>query len=241
MIGNRAKLTLVGAGPGDPELFTLKGIKVLSDADVVLYDALIDISLLDYAAKAEKIYVGKRAGSHHASQEQINNWIIEYALQNKHVVRLKGGDPFIFGRGQEELEAAIAHNIAIDVVPGISSAIGIPTLHHIPLTSRGSNESIWITTGTTSECKLSKDIAIAAQSNATVVVLMGMSQLHNIVEIFKQHKPKNYPIAIIQNGSFEHEKKVIGDIDTIVELAKQAQIKTPAIIIIGEVVNKMPK
>lgn len=234
---SQKKLILVGAGPGDPELISLKGIKALQHADVVLYDALIHTDLLDYAKKAEKIYVGKRGGEHNASQEEINKLIVHHALQNKVVVRLKGGDPFIFGRGQEELEYAQQFDIATEVIPGISSATGIPALHNIPLTKRGSNESVWITTGTTSACKLSGDIEIAAKSSATVVVLMGMSQLSKIISTFKKFRGEDLPVAVIQNGSLHNERSVTGTLADIEKLVAEHHIKSPAIIVLGEVVE----
>jgi uroporphyrin-III C-methyltransferase len=229
------KLILVGAGPGDPELISLKGMKALQSADVVLYDALVHKDLLNHTRNADIIYVGKRGGEHAASQDEINKLIVEHALKNKIVVRLKGGDPFIFGRGQEEIEYAAQHGIETEVIPGISSATGIPALHNIPLTRRGSNESVWITTGTTSACKLSEDIEIAAKSSATVVVLMGMSQLHQIVSVFKKFRGDRLPVAIIQNGSLQHEKSIAGTVSTIEKQVEEARVKSPAIIILGEV------
>lgn len=233
-----AKLILVGAGPGDPELISVKGVKALQQADVVLYDALIHKDLLKYAAKAEKVHVGKRAGQHSYSQDEINQLIVDYGKKQDNIVRLKGGDPFIFGRGQEEIEIAQKHGMSTEVIPGISSATGIPALHNIPLTMRGSNESVWITTGTTSACKLSDDIEIAAKSSATVVILMGMSQLHRIISIFKKYKAADFPVSIIQNGSLETEKKVNGTLDSIELLVAEHHIKSPALIIIGEVAGK---
>ena len=234
------KLILVGAGPGDPELISLKGIKALQQADVVLYDALVHTDLLNYAEKAEKIYVGKRGGEHNASQDETNRLIAEKLKSNNTVIRLKGGDPFIFGRGQDEIDFVRKeiNNVEIEVIPGITSAIGIPSLHQIPLTKRGNNESVWIVTGTTSKCELSKDIELAAQSTATVVVLMGMNQLGNIISVFKKFRKESLPVAIIQNGSLENEKKAVGTLLTIEEIVKANNIKSPAIIVIGEVINQ---
>lgn len=225
---------LVGAGPGDPELITLKAIKILQTAEVVLYDALVHEKSLEYATNAEKIYVGKRAGEHYASQDEINKMIVSYLSKQDSVVRLKGGDPFIFGRAQEEIDYVQNNvpNVAIHVVPGISSAIGLPTLHQIPLTKRAENESIWIVTGTTAKCKISDDIRIAAQTNSTVIILMGMNQLENIVAIFKQHRGQKAWVCIIQNGSLENEKKIEGTLENIEQLVEEQQLKSPAIIII---------
>ena len=184
----KGKLTVVGAGPGDAELITLKGIKALQAADVVLYDALVNTQLLDYAAAAEKIFVGKRKGCYAYQQEQINELIVQRASGGLHVVRLKGGDPFVFGRGAEEMEYASAFGLDADVVPGISSCVSVPANANIPVTKRGSSESFWVITGTTRQHELSADIQLAAQSSATVVILMGMSKLSAIVDAFAKEE-----------------------------------------------------
>ena len=231
------KLILVGAGPGDPELISLKGIKALQQANVVMYDALVSEELLQHAPNAIKLFCGKRAGTHYMKQDEINQQIVEQANKHGVVVRLKGGDPFIFGRGQEEIEFAEKHGIEIEVIPGISSATALATAQKIPLTKRGITESVWITTGTTSCGKLSEDIELAAQSTATVVILMGIGKLEEIVEVFKIHKAETYPIAIIQNGTLENEKTVKGNLNNIQQLVQQEQITSPAIIIVGDVIN----
>jgi len=235
------KLTLVGAGPGDPELISIKGAKALAQADVVLYDALTHPDLLNYAPKnAQKIFVGKRAGQHSFSQEEINSLIVEHALNFGHVVRLKGGDPFVFGRGQEEIEYAENFNIATSVIPGISSCIGVPGLNNIPVTRRHESESFWVITGTTKDGRLSKDLAIAAQTTATIVILMGMRKLNRIAAVFKEIGKEETPIAIIQNGSLPEEKVVTGTINTIEKLVVESEVGAPAIIVIGEVVRHHP-
>ncbi len=237
----KPKLTLVGAGPGDPDLISVKGIKALAKADVILYDALVSEELLDYSpAKTKRIFVGKRAGNHSYSQTEINKLIVEYAFLYGHVVRLKGGDPFIFGRGSEEKQYAEAFGIETEIVPGISSSTGIPALQGIPLTKRGVNESFWVITGTTSSGKISKDVTLAAQSSATVVILMGMKKLKEISKIFERFGKAETPVAIIQNGSLPNEKIAIGTIDTIVEIAQKENIGSPAIIVIGDVVSLHP-
>ncbi|MCB0506682.1 MAG: uroporphyrinogen-III C-methyltransferase [Chitinophagales bacterium] len=231
------KLILVGAGPGDAELISLKGIKALQQADVVMYDALVSEELLQHAPNAIHIFCGKRSGTHYMKQDEINQKIIENTEKYGIVVRLKGGDPFVFGRGQEEIEYAEKHGITTEIIPGISSATALATLQKIPLTKRGITESAWITTGTTSCGKLSEDVELAAQSNATVIILMGIGKLQEIVDIFNQHKPKNFPIAIIQNGTLQNEKIVKGNLSNIITLASQENITSPAIIIIGKVVE----
>ncbi len=203
------KLTVVGAGPGDVELITLKAIKALRNADVVLYDALVDIELLEYAPQAEQIFVGKRRGCYSYQQDQINELIVSRAKSCGHVVRLKGGDPFVFGRGSEEMEYAAAHGLNVAMVPGISSCLSVPAAQNIPVTKRGSAESFWVITGTTKEHKLSNDIQLAAKSSATVVILMGMSKLPQIVELFKKTHLANQRLnrlLVNFNGSCAHTR-----------------------------------
>tara|TARA_A100000171_G_scaffold36014_1_gene34648 strand:- start:3642 stop:4475 length:834 start_codon:yes stop_codon:yes gene_type:complete len=234
---SHGQLTVVGAGPGDVELITLKAIKALQAADVVLYDALVDVALLDYAPNAEHIFVGKRKGCYAYQQEQINDLIVSRAKTHGHVVRLKGGDPFVFGRGAEEMEYAASKGVKVAMVPGISSSVAVPASQNIPVTKRGAAESFWVITGTTKEHKLSTDVALAAKSNATIVILMGMGKLAEIVELFKLEGKADMPIAIIQNGTREDEKLGIGTIDTIEQIVVERQLSNPAIIVVGEVVK----
>tara|TARA_R110001592_G_scaffold225849_1_gene481823 strand:+ start:1592 stop:2434 length:843 start_codon:yes stop_codon:yes gene_type:complete len=233
----KGRLTVVGAGPGDIELITLKAIKALENADVVLYDALVNEELLQYAKNAELIFVGKRKGCYAYQQEQINELIVSRARSHGHVVRLKGGDPFVFGRGSEEMEYAASYGLEVAMVPGISSSLSVPAYQNIPVTKRGASESFWVITGTTKEHKLSTDVALAAKSSATVVILMGMSKLPQIVELFKGEGKSGMPIAIIQNGTRENEKVGIGTIESIIEIVEKEELSNPAIIIIGEVVK----
>lgn len=235
---NQPKLTLIGAGPGDPDLLTIKGMKTLQTADVVLYDALVNPKLLDYAPQAECIFVGKRKGCYAYQQDQINELIVSRAKSHGHVVRLKGGDPFVFGRGSEELEFAISKGISAEFVPGISSALAVPASQNIPLTQRGMSESFWVITGTTKEHKLSKDVALAAKSRATVIILMGMSKLGEIVGLFKEEQKGQLPVAIIQSGTTEHEQIGVGTVDTIENIVNEKRLSNPAIIVIGEVVKQ---
>ena len=235
---NTPKLTLVGAGPGDVDLITVKAIRVLKTADVVLYDALVNEDLLDYIhADAEIIFVGKRRGCYRYQQEQINELIVALANSKGHVVRLKGGDPFIFGRGAEEMEYAASFGIETAFVPGISSSLAVPAYQNIPLTKRGSSESFWIITGTTKDHKISSDIQLAAKSNATVVVLMGMGKLPEIIALFQRENKHNLPVAIIQNGTRVNEKVGIGTVDTILDVVKENELSNPSIIVLGEVVK----
>jgi uroporphyrin-III C-methyltransferase len=236
------RITLVGAGPGDPELITMKGANALKDADVVLYDALVNEQLLDYApANAIKIYVGKRSGEHSFAQNEVNKLMVDYALNYGHVVRLKGGDPFVFGRGFEELNYAAGYSIPAKVVPGLSSSISVPGLQQIPVTHRGLSESFWVVTGTTASGAISNDLYEAARSKATVVVLMGLNKLHDIVKLYKQEGKSKLPVAVIQNGSTDNEKLAIGVVDTIMEVVEEKGIKAPAILVFGEVVSLHPQ
>nr|WP_079735085.1 uroporphyrinogen-III C-methyltransferase [Salegentibacter salegens] len=235
---NIPKCTIVGAGPGDPDLLTLKAVKALNECVVVLYDALINPQILEHASQSEKIFVGKRKGCHAYAQDQINELIVKFAREKGPVVRLKGGDPFVFGRGSEEKKYAREHGVIVEVVPGISSAISVPASLGIPVTKRHIAESFWVITGTTSGHKLSKDVALAAKTSATVVILMGMGKLAEIVALYKEEAKEKLPIAIIQNGTWKEQKLIAGNISNIEKLVQKHQIGTPAVIVIGEVVKE---
>jgi uroporphyrin-III C-methyltransferase len=231
-------LTLVGAGPGDPELITLKALRAIEQAGVVLYDALVSAEILNLIPTGIPSFsVGKRAGDHSFPQEQINELIVTFAYQYGHVVRLKGGDPFVFGRGAEEIEYAEARGIATAIVPGISSAIAAPASIKIPVTARGVSESVWIITGTTKSGDLSKDITLACQSSATLVILMGLSKIETITSTLLQNNKAHIPVAVIQNGTLPAERVVIGKVSTIVSEIKKEEMGSPAVIVIGEVVQ----
>jgi uroporphyrin-III C-methyltransferase len=233
----RPKLTVVGAGPGDPDLITVKAIKALKSANVVLYDALIADELLDYCpVDTEKIYVGKRPGESH-SQDAINFIIVEKAYMYGHVVRLKGGDPFIFGRGMEEIEYAKHFGLETVYIPGISSSVAAAGYAGIPLTTRGVSESFWVITGTKTDGSLSKDLEIALQTSATIVVLMGMNKLAQISEICEDLGKENLPVAIIQNGTTNKQKVGIGLAKNLKTIAEENNLSNPAVIVLGEVVK----
>lgn len=238
-IGNKkSKLTLVGAGPGAADLITLRALNVLKTANIVLYDALVSEEILRHIPEQVPVVpVGKRAGAHSFTQSDINDLIVESAFLHGHVVRLKGGDPFVFGRGYEEIEHAESLGIETEVVPGISSALAVPASLTIPLTSRKISESFWVVTGTTQTGAMSDDISLAARSTATVVVLMGLNKINEIMELFQHHGKKDTPVAVIQNGTTVHEKSVTGTVATIAARVVQEGIGSPAIIIIGEVVK----
>ena len=233
----KGKLTLVGAGPGDPELISIKGMKAIRQADVILYDALAHPDLLEYARPgAEKVYVGKRAGNHAFKQEKINKLIVTYALQGNHVVRLKGGDPFVFAHGKEELEYAETFAIETEAIPGISS-VNLPGLYGIPLTRRGINESFWVVTATTKNGALSKDVLSAARSNATVVLLMGLGKLEQITAIYKKSGKGDLPAALISKGSLEDGNIIFGTAATLLSKQREHRLPAPALIVIGEAVG----
>jgi len=232
------KLTLVGAGPGDPELITVKGLKAIQQARVILYDALANNELLDHApADCLKRFVGKRCGMHVYSQDEINRMIVKYALTYGSVVRLKGGDSFVFGRGQEEITFAQQFGIATEVVPGISSAVAVPGINNIPVTARNVSEGFWVITGHTQSGVLSRDLEYAIQANTTVVILMGMSKLAEIAAIYTARDKGNIPAAIIQNGSLPTQKVGIGTAGELVQIAEREELRNPAIIVVGEVVR----
>jgi uroporphyrin-III C-methyltransferase len=235
ILENKPKITLVGAGPGDIELITLKGIKAIKSADVILYDALVNEELLDFAPNAIKIFVGKRRGFKVFSQEEINQLIVDQAFLYGHVVRLKGGDSFVFGRGYEEILHAEAFNIPTSVVPGISSSISVPALAGIPVTHRGVSNSFFVLTGTLSDGSINPEIEIAAQSSATVVILMGLSKLQEITEVYKRQGKSDEAVAVISNGSLSNQISVVGTIDTIAE--NTINIPAPGVIVIGPVVE----
>ena len=232
------KLTLIGAGPGDPELITLKGLKALQQADVVLYDDLVSPELLQHIAPGTPQYhVGKRAGKALLSQDEINQLAVDMAFCYGHVVRLKGGDPFVFGRGYEEYAYATGRGIDCEIIQGVSSCIAVPASQGIPVTCRGVSESFWVITGTTRKGELSDDLKLAVRSDATVVVLMGLHKLRELSALYMLNGKGNMPVAVIQNGTRSDERHVTGFIYEIADKVDAHQIGSPAIIVIGEVVK----
>jgi len=236
------KITLVGAGPGDPDLLTLKGVKALKTADVVLYDALVNEALLNFAPEnAIKVYVGKRSDDESLSQDLVNKLMIDYALNYGHVVRLKSGDPFVFARGYEEIDVAESYSIPTEIIPGISSALGVPGLQKIPMVYSKLSESFWVVTGTNAAGEISPDLYVAAKSNATIVVLMGIEKIAAITSIFKKEGKQDLPVAVIENGSSHDENVVVGIVETIEELILEKGIQSPALLVFGNVVSLHPQ
>lgn len=239
-IHNHPTLTLVGAGPGDPELITIKAVKALNHAKVILYDALVHPDLLHHASEdCIKIFVGKRSGEEGSKQKEINELIVKYAYLKGSVVRLKGGDPMVFGRAEEEIEHARKNGIISQIIPGLSSATSVPGQYGIHLTSRGVQESFWVVTGTTQNGKISSDFYLAAQSSATVVVLMGRKKLGLITAHYQELGKGDLSIAVIQNGTLKSERSAIGTINNIESRVIEQKIGTPAIIVIGDAVKKI--
>jgi uroporphyrin-III C-methyltransferase len=233
------KVVLAGAGPGDPELISVKALKAIRIADVILYDALVNKELLNNASKKCKlVYVGKRKGKKEFSQEEINDLIVFYACHYNNVLRLKGGDPYVFGRGHEELEYITRRGVKVEVIPGISSAIAAPSSVGIPLTKRGVNESFWVITGMLSNGQFSSDIYLAARSSATVVILMGTTHLKEIMKLFAEFRSGEEPVAVIQKASCHEQRALKGTAANIAALAHSYGIGSPAVIVVGKVVNE---
>ncbi len=236
-----AKVTLVGAGPGSADLISVRGLRVLQQADAVLYDALTDTALLDGVSdRIPKIYVGKRCGEHSFSQNEINKMLVENAFVYGHVVRLKGGDPFVFGRGSEEMEYVESFGIPVEVVPGVSSAIAVPASQGISITKRGVSSSFWVVTATTTTGSLSKDFQLAAQSSATLVILMGVRKVVEIVNEIGKYRMGYTPMAIVQNGTLPNENCITGTLDDAVLMSGEIDLSCPGIIVIGDVVADHP-
>jgi uroporphyrinogen III methyltransferase/synthase len=234
----KGKVYLVGAGPGEPTLLTIKALKLIKEADIVLYDKLVGVQILDMIRwDAEKIDVGKFPDYHKVSQGEINQRILEEAQKGKVVVRLKGGDPFLFGRGGEELELLVQHGIPFEVVPGISSAIAVPAYCGIPVTHREAASSLHIFTGHSREGKeLNIPYKSAVMSGGTLVFLMGVSAITEICQgLLLEGMNGEKPAAIIQQGTTCKQKKIVATLETLPKMAEEAGIKNPAIIIIGEV------
>ncbi len=235
------KITLVGAGPGDLELITVKGLNAIKKADVILYDALVNEELLDYAPIAEKIFVGKRRGFKAYEQEEINQLLVESAQKYGHAVRLKGGDSFVFGRGMEEIEFAEKAGIETSVVPGISSSIAVPALAGIPVTHRGQSNGFFVVSATLASGQLNPELKHAVNTSATVVILMGLSKIEEISALFALNGKWDTPAAIVLNGSLDNEEVLVGQVGELSNLYAGTSNKGPGVIVIGDVVKHAPK
>jgi len=241
MSGNYGKVYLVGSGPGDPELLTLKARRLIDSAEVIIYDQLPGKAILDsMPAKAEKIDVGKYAGNHTMTQTEINEFLVQKAKEGKMVIRLKGGDPYVFGRGGEEAEVLVAEGIEFEVVPGITSAIAVPAYAGIPVTHRESTSMVTFITGHEDPSKPESglDWETLAKFGGTIVILMGVKMLgRNADELIKHGKDPNTPVAVIEKGTRPDQRVTVGTLANIADLAKEREVKAPAITVIGDVVK----
>ncbi|MDR1820267.1 MAG: uroporphyrinogen-III C-methyltransferase [Methanobrevibacter sp.] len=223
---------LVGAGPGDPELITLKGVNVLKKADVIIYDNLANEEILKHNINAKKIYVGKKAGKHYKTQDEINEILIKEGKINENVVRLKGGDPFVFGRGGEEILALIEDSISFEIIPGISSAIGIPTSLGLPVSHRAVATSFTVITGHEDPKKKDKQVKWDYTAD-TLIVLMGVGNIRENTKEIMKYRREDTPVCVIENGTLSNEKIIFGTLSNIGD----KKINTPAILVVGDVVD----
>ena len=236
---NEGEVYLIGAGPGDPDLLTFKALRLLQQADVIVYDRLVSIEVLDMARRdAEKIYVGKQRDNHSLPQESINQLLIDLALAGKRVARLKGGDPFIFGRGGEEIESFIQLGISFQVVPGITAAAGCASYAGIPLTHRDHAQSCTFVTGHLKDGSINLDWQQLSRPNQTIVIYMGLAGLATICRSLIEYGcPANHPIAVIQEGTTRNQRVLTGTIADMPSRVEQAEMTPPTLIIIGSVVT----
>ena len=242
-MSKKGKVYIVGAGCGDFELLTLKGKRCISEADCIIYDRLVNKRILGFAGKGtEFIYLGKENTEGGLIQEEINNKILEKALEGKTVVRLKGGDPFVFGRGGEEIEKLSEKNIPFEIVPGITSAIAVPEYAGIPVTHRGLSKSFHVFTGMTAKENSFHDFKKIAELEGTLVFLMGVKNLGLITgELIKHGKDKNTPAAVIEKGTTGKQRVITDSLEKISETAEKEKAVSPAVIVIGDVVKKREK
>ncbi len=245
MSDKTGKVFLIGAGPGDPGLLTVKGANLIKNADVIIYDYLASPELLSLAGKnAQIIYVGKKGGDHTMAQEDINRLIVEKAKKGLTVARLKGGDPFIFGRGGEEAQVLEKQGISFEIVPGVTSAVAAPAYAGIPLTHRDCTSTLAFVTGHEDPTKPKSKIdwAALAKGMGTIVFLMGVKNLPHITEKLKNNgMAASTPVALVRWGTTPNQVTITGNLDNIVARVKQARLKAPAIIVVGKVVNLRDK
>ena len=233
-------VALVGAGPGDPELLTVKALRLIQEAEVVVYDRLVSTEIMDLVPpSAERIYAGKQVAQHHLPQNEINDLLIGLGRAGRHVVRLKGGDPFVFGRGSEEAEALAAAGIPFQVVPGISSASGCATYAGIPLTHRGLAQGVRLVTGHWREGQaLDYDWRLLADPDCTLVIYMGLTHLGDIAaRLTEAGLAADTPAAAIENGTTPRQRRLLATLGTLPERVAEAGMKPPTLVIVGRVVG----
>lgn len=239
------KVFIVGAGPGDPKLITLKAVEAIKSSDVVLYDRLVSKKIISMIPKkSQKLYVGRDVGDDYKHQDTTNDIMVKFAKKNKNVVRLKGGDPFIFGRGGEEAEFLKKHNVKYEIIPGITSGMGSAEYSGIPLTHRNYASSVVFVTGHEDAKKKEGvvDWKRLAKSVDTIVIMMGLSRLEIISKkLISGGLDKNTPVAVIQNGTTDEHKMIKGTLLNISKKVKEAKVKPPTIIIVGKVVKLSDK
>lgn len=234
---------LVGAGPGDPELLTLRALRVIGEADVLVYDQLVSEAILSLVnPQAERIYAGKQRGNHAVPQDDLNQLLVRLAKTNRRIVRLKGGDPYTFGRGGEEVETLRENGVPFEVIPGVTAAAGVAAYAGIPLTHRNYAQACVFVTGHLKDGSMNLDWPGLARRRQTVIIYMGLHGLGYLCEQLVAHGlPTDWPAAIVQQGTTPNQRTVTGTLATLPALAEAAQLKAPTLIIVGEVVRLRDK
>ena len=237
---NKCCVYLVGAGPGDPDLLTVKALRLIESADVIVYDRLVSDDIIDLIpAGVTKIYVGKSTGRHSLPQDEINDLLVKLSTGHRHIVRLKGGDPFIFGRGSEEAMVLAKHDIKFEIIPGITSAMACAAYAGIPLTHRGLADGVQFITGhRRSDLELEFSQGAFSDKNCTLAVYMGLANLEPIIDaVADSGRPASTPVAVIEQGTTSQQRHIISCLSDVVADTKKAGILPPAMVVIGEVVT----